>query len=84
VEVTSVVRSDAEAARGVVLLADETRLEVELACGVSVEVALSGELKKVIPDLNPETRVVVIVCGGSNVSAEIIAGYREQLAAGWE
>ncbi|KAJ5763990.1 hypothetical protein N7533_002671 [Penicillium manginii] len=84
VEVTSVVRSDAEAARGVVLLADETRLEVELACGVSVEVALSGELKKVIPDLNPETRVVVIVCGGSNVSAEIIAGYREQLATGWE
>lgn len=84
VEVVSVVRSDAEAARGVVLLADETRLEVELACGVSVEVAVGKELKKAIPDLNRETRVVVVVCGGSNVSAEIIAGYREQLAAGWE
>ncbi|KAJ5408427.1 hypothetical protein N7509_002310 [Penicillium cosmopolitanum] len=84
VEVTSVVRSDAEAARGVVLLADETRLQVELACGVSVEVAVGKELKKAIPDLNPETRVVVVVCGGSNVSAEIVAGYREQLAAGWE
>lgn len=84
VEVTSVVRSDAEAARGVVLLADETRLQVELACGVSVEVAVGKELKKAIPNLNPETRVVVVVCGGSNVSAEIVAGYREQLAAGWE
>ncbi|CAI7631791.1 unnamed protein product [Penicillium pancosmium] len=84
VEVTSVVRSDAEAARGVVLLADETRLQVELACGVSVEVAVGKELKKAIPDLDPETRVVVVACGGSNVSAEIIAGYREQLAAGWE
>ncbi|OQE25406.1 hypothetical protein PENSTE_c006G04959 [Penicillium steckii] len=84
VEVTSIVCSDADAARGVVRLADETRLQVELACGVSVEVAVGQELRKAMPDLKPESRVVVVVCGGSNISAEIIAGYREQLKAGWQ
>ncbi|KAJ5217653.1 uncharacterized protein N7469_011278 [Penicillium citrinum] len=84
VEVKSIVCSDADAARGVVRLADEARLQVELACGVSVEVAVGKELRKAMPDLNPETRVVVVVCGGSNISSEIIAGYREKLAAGWQ
>lgn len=84
VEVLSVVRSDAQAARGVVLLADETRLQVELACGVNVEVVVGQELKKIMPDLTPESRVVVVVCGGSNVNAEMIAAYRYQLEAGWQ
>jgi L-serine/L-threonine ammonia-lyase len=83
IDVTSVVGSDAEAARGVVRLADETRLQVELACGISVEVALGERLKEVIPDLGPETRVVVVVCGGSNITAEMIAEYRVKLQDGW-
>ncbi|KAJ5083722.1 tryptophan synthase beta subunit-like PLP-dependent enzyme [Penicillium angulare] len=84
VQVTSVVGSDAEAARGVVRLADETRLQVELACGISVDVAVAGKLKEVIPDLTPDSRVVIIVCGGSNVTAEIITEYRKQLGEGWQ
>lgn len=84
VQVSSIVSSDAEAARGIVLLADETRLQVELACGVSVEVAVGGRLKEVVPDLNPESRVVVVVCGGSNITAEMIAEYRRQLDDGWK
>ncbi|KAJ5085357.1 tryptophan synthase beta subunit-like PLP-dependent enzyme [Penicillium argentinense] len=84
VEVQSVVGSDAEAARGIVRLADETRLQVELACGISVEVAVGKELRRVMPTLTPESRVVIVVCGGSNINAEMIAGYREQLEAGWE
>jgi L-serine/L-threonine ammonia-lyase len=83
VEVSSVVGSDAEAARGVLRLADEMRLQVELACGIGLEVAVNGRLKEVVPDLNPETRVVVVVCGGSNITAEMIAEYRRRLEEGW-
>jgi L-serine/L-threonine ammonia-lyase len=83
VEVSSVVGSDAEAARGVLRLADEMRLQVELACGIALEVAVNGRLKEVVPDLNPETRVVVVVCGGSNITAEMIAEYRRRLEEGW-
>ncbi|KAJ5911360.1 tryptophan synthase beta subunit-like PLP-dependent enzyme [Penicillium subrubescens] len=83
INVTSVVGSDAEAAKGVVRLADETRLQVELACGISLDVAVGERLKEVIPDLRPETRVVVVVCGGSNITAEMIAEYRVKLQDGW-
>jgi L-serine/L-threonine ammonia-lyase len=84
VAVESIVGSDAEAARGVLRLADEMRLQVELACGISLEVAVNGRLKDVVPGLNPETKVVVVICGGSNISAEMIAEYREKLGQGWK
>lgn len=84
IEVTSVVASDAEAARGVVQLAEDNRLIVELACGVSVDVATSVRLKEVVKDLNPNTRVVVIVCGGSNITPEMVGEYRHRLKYGWD
>lgn len=83
IDVTSVVGSDAEAARGVLRLADEARLQVELACGISLEVALGGRLRELVPDLKPETRVVVVVCGGGNITAEMVAEYRSKLQSGW-
>lgn len=83
VEVVSFVGSDGDAARGVVRLADETRLQVELACGISIEAAVATKLKATVPDLRPDSRVVVVVCGGSNVSAEMIADYRLRLQDGW-
>ncbi|KAF7589436.1 hypothetical protein BBP40_004273 [Aspergillus hancockii] len=84
VEVVSVVGSDAEAARGVVRLADEARLQVELACGISVEVVAGERLRDAVPGLTKDSRVVVVVCGGSNVTAEMIAEYRQRLQSGWE
>ncbi|KAF7716259.1 Uncharacterized protein PECH_005016 [Penicillium ucsense] len=84
VEVISVVGSDAEAAKGSLRLADETRLQVELACGIGLEVATGQRLRKAIPDLKPETRVVVIVCGGSNITSEMLAEYRAKIQGGWE
>jgi L-serine/L-threonine ammonia-lyase len=83
IDVASVVSSDAEAARGVLRLADDIRLQVELACGISVEVAVGRRLRDVIPDLTPNSRVVIVVCGGSNITAEMIAEYRLQLESGW-
>lgn len=84
ITVTSVVLSDAEAARGVVTLADECRLLVELACGVNVDVAVGPRLKEAVKDLNPDSRVVVITCGGNGISPEIVAEYRHRLRFGWD
>lgn len=120
------VLSDADAARGVLRLADEERLLVELACGVCVEAAvgdaagqrgtkrkrtsgghrdegygddrsstdeeipegaseeLGSKLKQLVPDLNKDSRVVIVVCGGSNVTIDMAADYRRLLNEGWE
>lgn len=90
VDVSSVVVSDADAARGVVSLLDETRLLVELASAVCVNVAVGkGDgkqtpLKEAVKGLGPESRVVVVVCGGSNVTADQVVEWRKNLAEGWE
>jgi L-serine/L-threonine ammonia-lyase len=85
VRVMSVVVPDAEAARGVVTFADEMRILVEPACGVSIDVALGERLREAIADreLGPDSRVVVVVCGGSAVTPEVVAEYRSRLAQGW-
>lgn len=76
--VRSVVLEDAEAAMGCWRLADDERMLVEPACGVSVAVCYDGRLKKLAPNLTPESKVVVVVCGGSNISVEMLAGYRKE------
>ncbi|CAI7628341.1 unnamed protein product [Penicillium crustosum] len=83
VEVTSIVGTDADAAMGVVRLCDELRLEVELACGISVQVGLN-RLREVMTDLTPDSRVVIIVCGGNDVTPEMITDYRQKLENGWQ
>ncbi|KGO73491.1 Tryptophan synthase beta subunit-like PLP-dependent enzymes superfamily [Penicillium italicum] len=83
IEVTSAVGTDADAAMGVVRLCDELRLEVELACGISVQVGLD-RLREAMPDLTPDSRVVIIVCGGSDVTSEMITDYRQKLENGWK
>ncbi|CAG8885962.1 unnamed protein product [Penicillium egyptiacum] len=83
VEVTSIVGTDADAAMGVVRLCDELRLEVELACGISVQVGLD-RLREVITNLTPDSRVVIIVCGGNDVTSEMISDYRQKLDNGWQ
>lgn len=85
VRVTSVVVPDAEAARGVVTFADEMRILVEPACGVSIDVALGARLRDAVAEreLGSDSRVVVVVCGGSAVTPEVVAEYRTKLAQGW-
>ena len=78
--VRSVVLSDAEAAMGCWRLADDERLIVEPACGVSVAVCYDGRLKQLLPKLTNESKVVVIVCGGSDITLEMLMGYRKKYA----
>ncbi|KAE8351894.1 tryptophan synthase beta subunit-like PLP-dependent enzyme [Aspergillus coremiiformis] len=140
IAVHSAVLSDADAARGVLRLADDERLLVELACGVCVEAAVGdaikaraltssgslpsgtkkrkrddadypphrdegygddrssatenetesedgsdfeSKLKQLVPGLNPDSRVVIIVCGGSNITIDMAAEWRKMLHEGW-
>jgi L-serine/L-threonine ammonia-lyase len=85
IKVTSIVAKDSEAARGVVRLADETRLLVELACGVAVDVGLNkSTLNGLGIDIKPDTRVVVILCGGSDITPEMLCEFRQRLKEGWD
>jgi L-serine/L-threonine ammonia-lyase len=145
VKVHSTVLSDADAARGVLRLANDERLLVELACGVCIEAAigdaatavsasgaagaqsikkrkrgsdemavsyrdegygddrssstdietdlegeaevsgnkLNSKLKQLVPGLNERSRVVIIVCGGSNVTIDMASEWRKMLDEGW-
>jgi L-serine/L-threonine ammonia-lyase len=145
IKVHSTVLSDADAARGVLRLANDERLLVELACGVCIEAAigdaatavpasvtagagaqgikkrkrgldetevtyrdegygddrststdnetdqelepevekLNSKLKQLVPDLNPQSRVVIIVCGGSYVTIDMACEWRKMLDEGW-
>lgn len=52
------------------------------------DIALSDQLtssclKQMIPDLTPQSRVVIIVCGGSTVTTGMASEWRERLANGW-
>ncbi|KAF3934046.1 hypothetical protein ABW19_dt0203433 [Dactylella cylindrospora] len=63
-DVRSVVLTDDEALMGCVKLAEDERLLVEDACGVSVATCYNGALRRVCPELREDSLVVVIVCGG--------------------
>ena len=44
---------------------------------------LQSKLKQLVPDLNEQSRVVIVVCGGSNVTIGMASEYRDMLAQGW-
>jgi len=62
--VHSVTLSDADAALGCVKLADDEKLIVEPACGVSVAACYHRILEDLVPGFNKDSKVVIIVCGG--------------------
>jgi len=76
--VESVVLSDAEAAMGCWRFADDERILVEPACGVNLALCYDGRLKKLLPGLRSQSKVVIVVCGGSAISLDILKGYKEK------
>jgi L-serine/L-threonine ammonia-lyase len=75
--VKSVVLSDAEAAMGAWRLADDQRLLVDPECGVSVVPCYGGRLKRMLPWLRQDSKVVIIACGGSAATIEKLVEWRE-------
>lgn len=78
--VKSAVLEDAEAAMGCWRFADDERMVVEMACGVCIAMCYDGRLSKAYPELREESKVVIVVCGGSNVTAGILEDYRRVYA----
>lgn len=77
--VKSAVLSDADAAMGCWQLADQENILTELSCGVSVAMCYDGRLEAALGrKLGPEEAVVIVVCGGRNVTLEKLVGYREK------
>ena len=79
--VTSVVLSDAEAAMGCWRFADDERIMVEPACGVSLAICYDGRLKKLLPGLGKDSKVVIVVCGGADVTLNMLMEWKQQY--GW-
>lgn len=81
VKVIPITMPDAAAAAGCFMLAEEERMLTELACGVSVK-ALSmwpSDLKRrTARKVGKEDVVVLVVCGGSNVSVDMMAKWKEE------
>lgn len=75
--VTCAVLTDKETVQACKQFADDERILVEPACAVSLAVLYTGKLKQFLPNLRPESRVVVVVCGGSGLSLDILNKYIE-------
>lgn len=69
--------TDAQAVNACWRFAEEERMLVEPACGATLAMAYENRLKDLVPGFNKETKVVLIVCGGSNVSMEMLEGWRK-------
>ncbi|KAI1214647.1 pyridoxal-phosphate dependent enzyme [Annulohypoxylon truncatum] len=81
---SSLVVSDAEAVAGTLRFADDARMLVEVACGATIATVYNGDLRRVLggEGLTDEEwrgkNVVVVVCGGSNVSLEALRAWEEE------
>ncbi|TKA63772.1 hypothetical protein B0A55_10461 [Friedmanniomyces simplex] len=77
--VRSCVLTDAEAAMGCWRFADDERTLVELACGVNVALCYGGRLEKALGrPVGREEKVVIVVCGGQNVTTSMVEGWRRE------
>ncbi|KAI1351810.1 tryptophan synthase beta subunit-like PLP-dependent enzyme [Xylaria sp. FL0043] len=81
----SCVVSDAEAVSACTRFLDDARFLVEVACGAALASAYNSRAilrAAVAPDADDErwakTNVVLVVCGGSGISLELLAKYRER------
>lgn len=79
--VRSIVLSDGVAAMGCWRLADDERMMVELACGVNVALCYDGRLEKALGrPVKPDDKVVIVLCGGSNVTSGMLCEWRAEYA----
>lgn len=78
--VKSVVLTDDEAAFGCVKLAQLDHMMVELSCGVNVAVCFGQRLEKALGrPVSPSDEVVVVVCGGNDVTIDDLAEWQKNV-----
>lgn len=85
--VQNIVLTDAEAAGACVRFADEERIMVELACGVSVAMCYDEQrrLEQILRRMGrwkgTDTKVVLVVCGGCVVTIDMLETWRKMAPA---
>jgi L-serine/L-threonine ammonia-lyase len=84
--VDSIVLSDAEAAMGSVRFAEDEDILVEVSCGVSLAAIYNGRLRSVMgrgisDEAWKKMKVVVAVCGGSDVTPSLLESYQQKYCA---
>lgn len=78
-KVKNVVLTDAEAMMGCWRFAEDERILVEPACGVNLALCYGHRLKRALGrPVRPDEKVVMIVCGGSNVSTSMIEQWKQE------
>lgn len=77
--VKSHVLTDADAAMGCWRFADDERTLVELACGINLALCYDGRLSKALGrSVRADDRVIIVVCGGSNVTTAMVEAWRQE------
>lgn len=80
-QVKTFVLSDEEAMMGCWRLAEDERLLVELSCSVTVALCYGGRLEKALGrPVKRDDKVVIVVCGGSNVSLDMVTQWKKDSA----
>ena len=74
--VKSFAIEDSEATMACWRFLDDERMMVEPSCGASLAVCYDGKLRKYLPYLNSQSKVVIIVCGGSSMTMDLLAEYK--------
>lgn len=88
--VVSRVVPDKDAVMACIRFANEERLLVEPACGVTMTLAYQGQLKEALESAEGSAKftdeewkrkkVVLVVCGGSNITLDMLEDYRKRFA----
>jgi L-serine/L-threonine ammonia-lyase len=79
--VKTLVLSDEEAMMGAWRLAEDERLLVELSCSVTVALCYGDRLRKALQrEVSKDDKVVIIVCGGSNVNIDMVSQWKKDSA----
>ncbi|CAM1502354.1 Fc.00g043380.m01.CDS01 [Cosmosporella sp. VM-42] len=78
-QVISAVLTDGDAAKGCLVLAQHERMMVELTAGIAIALCDDGLLEKFLGrKLYPDSKVVLLVCGGNDISVEMLMNWKEQ------
>ncbi|KAL3474634.1 tryptophan synthase beta subunit-like PLP-dependent enzyme [Aspergillus californicus] len=62
---------------------DNSSCDGDVSSAAAAVSPLQSRLKELVPDLGPESRVVIVVCGGSNVTVDAAVEWRKMLKEGW-
>ncbi|PSR90792.1 tryptophan synthase beta subunit-like PLP-dependent enzyme [Coniella lustricola] len=79
----SAVVTDKESVEAIARFVDDAKMLVESACGATIATVYNGDLRKYLgAGLSDEDwaakNIVIVVCGGSNISLAMLEKYKEQ------